>query len=415
MTHQNCRICGAEELVEILDLGFAPPSNALLSKEDLSTGEIHYPLVLLFCQECKLVQTRDFHSGEALFTPDYPYLSSTSTTWIKHSHDLVDSVTKEFNLDSNSLVAEIASNDGYLLERLAQRGITAYGIEPTRLAADISIRKGHQVYNCFLNLDTASKIKGEKGPADVVIANNVFAHVPDLRQFTKAAKLLLSENGVLIIEVQYLGILLEKSLFDTVYHEHYSYFTLTSLKYLLGDNNLGIFRVDKLDTHGGSIRIYAKNNTEHSQFEQVVGPYSQLEERANNLRYLLEFQSSVDMVKRNIKEFFSLQNQNGKRVGGLGAAAKGNTMLNFLKLSKDEIPYVFDSAPSKHGKFLPGSHIPIFSLESLNEYKDIDLLVVLPWNIAKELSSYVYSFQKIQRPIYRLLPKIEIVPIDTQI
>ena len=199
MTHQNCRSCGARELIEILDLGFAPQSNALLSKEDLSNGEIHYPLVLLFCQECKLVQTRNFHSGEALFTPDYPYLSSTSTTWIKHSHELVDSVIKEFHLDSNSLVAEIASNDGYLLERLAQRGIAAYGIEPTKLAADISIGKGHHVYNCFLNLDTAAQIKSEKGAADVVIANNVFAHVPELQTFTEAAKMLLSDNGILII------------------------------------------------------------------------------------------------------------------------------------------------------------------------------------------------------------------------
>jgi hypothetical protein len=407
LKHQNCRSCGATELVEILDLGFAPPSNALLKKEDLSKGEIHYPLVLLFCQGCKLVQTRDFHSGEALFTPDYPYLSSTSTTWIKHSHELVDSVIKEFSLNSNSLVAEIASNDGYLLERLAQQGIPAYGIEPTQLAADISIGKGHHVYKCFLNLDTASKIKSEKGAADVIIANNVFAHVPELRTFSEAAKFLLADDGILVIEVQYFGQLLEDTVFDTIYHEHYSYFSATSIRNLLDRYQLGIFKIELVPTHGGSIRVYAKNNTISASFEDHITPIVNLEAKATNLKDLLKFQKSVNVLERKIKEFFSTQKSAGNIVAGLGAAAKGNTLINFLRLGRSDIQCVFDSAPSKQGKFLPGSHIPIYPLSDIAKFIEIDLFVALPWNISQELAYSARSLVSRNTVIYQLLPEIK--------
>lgn len=407
MTHQNCRSCGAKELVEILDLGFAPPSNALLSKEDLSKGEIHYPLVLLFCQECKLVQTRDFHSGEALFTPDYPYLSSTSTTWIKHSHELVDSVIKEFHLDSNSLVAEIASNDGYLLERLAQQGIPAYGIEPTKLAADISIGKGHHVYNCFLNLDTASKIKSEKGAANVVIANNVFAHVPELRTFTEAAKSLLADDGILVIEVQYFGQLLKLSLFDTVYHEHYSYFTVTSMTNLLQSHGMGVFQVERVSTHGGSVRFYARNNSAPVIIEELVVDFLGTEQEASSLQGMVNFQGAVLETKKKIKTFIGNLKRNERKIAGSGAAAKASTLINFLKLGTDEISYLFDSAPSKHGKFIPGSHIPVYPTESIPSFTEIDIFIIFPWNISQELIKEI----KYQCPkdieIYQLLPDIK--------
>jgi len=407
LTHQNCRSCGAKDLIEILDLGFAPPSNALLSKEDLSKGEIHYPLVLLFCQECKLVQTRDFHSGEALFTPDYPYLSSTSTTWIKHSHELVDSVIKEFSLDRNSLVAEIASNDGYLLERLSQQGIPAYGIEPTKLAADISISRGHQVYNCFLNLGTASNIKREKGAASVVIANNVFAHVPELRDFTEAAKLLLSDDGVLVIEVQYFASLLENNLFDTIYHEHYSYFTITSLANLLKKVGLSISKVERIATHGGSIRVYARKYSDGSNSEGPLSSFLSLEEKIMSLDNLMNFQKSVNRAKTDIRTFFYQQLAQGKVNIGLGAPAKGNTLINFLGLDRGDITLVLDSAESKHGKFLPGSHIPIYPVE--RQYlTHADNLIILPWNLSDEFCSIVRNFQVAKDiPMYVLLPSIQ--------
>ena len=409
MITQLCRSCEAANLIEILNLGFAPPSNALLNKEDLHKGEIHYPLVLLFCEECKLVQTRDFHSGEALFTPDYPYLSSTSTTWIKHSNELVDRVIKEFNLDGNSLVAEIASNDGYLLERLSQQGIPAYGIEPTKLAADISISKGHHVYNCFLNLDTASRIKSDKGSANLIIANNVFAHVPELQTFTEAAKLLLADNGILIIEVQYFGQLLEQNLFDTIYHEHYSYFSATSIRNLLDRYQLGIFRMERIATHGGSIRVYARNNSIISNYETLIDPISDSEFKATNLEDLLRFQKSVNRLERKLRDFFFIQENAGKVVAGLGAPAKGNTLINFLRLSERDIRYVFDSAPSKQGKYLPGSHIPIHPLNDVDKFIDVDLFIALPWNISQELAYSARSILSRETLIYQLLPKIQLV------
>lgn len=390
-------------------MGFAPPSNALLSKEDLSKGEIHYPLVLLFCQECKLVQTRDFHTGEALFTPDYPYLSSTSTTWVKHSHELVDSIIKEFNLDNNSLVAEIASNDGYLLERLTQRGIPAYGVEPTKLAADISVDRGHHVYNCFLNLGTACHIKQEMGLADVVIANNVFAHVPELRDFTEAVKLLLSDDGVLVIEVQYFVTLFENNLFDTIYHEHYSYFTVTSLANLLKSVGLNIFKVQLISTHGGSIRVYARkissNQKVVSQFYSILS----LEERVVSLTQLMAFQESVNATKIKIRNFFAQQFSQGKFNVGLGAPAKGNTLINFVGLNQENIPFVLDSAESKQGKFLPGSHIPIYPVS--REYlTHADNLIILPWNLSEEFYSIIRDFQEVtDLPKYVLLPNIQMI------
>lgn len=409
MTLQLCRSCEAKELVQILDLGFAPPSNALLRKEDLSRGEIHYPLVLLFCQECKLVQTRDFHTGEALFTPDYPYLSSTSSTWIEHAYGLVDTIIREFNLDHNSLVAEIASNDGYLLERLVQRRIPSYGIEPTKLAADISSSKGHNVYNCFLNISTASQLRSEQGVADVVIANNVLAHVPSLREFTEAAKLLLGQNGILVVEVQYIGQLLKHTLFDTIYHEHYSYFSATSIRNLFDRYELGIFRIEMVPTHGGSIRVYAKNNSVTTNFGTQILSIIDLERNATNLKTLLDFQKSVYELERKVKLFFSNQKNRGKVVGGLGAAAKGNTLINSFRLGRDDIRYVFDSASSKHGKFLPGSHIPIHPMDKIDEFTDIDVFVAFPWNISKELAYLARSLLSRETLIYRLLPEIELI------
>jgi len=406
---QTCRSCRNSNLTKILDLGFTPPSNALLNKEDLLKGEIHYPLVLLFCEGCKLVQTQDFHAGEELFTPDYPYLSSTSSTWLKHSQLLVNRIVEDFNLDGNSLVAEVASNDGYLLESLINQGIPNYGIEPTRNPANISISKGHKVYCSFLNSETASRIKREQGPADVVIANNVFAHVPDLQDFTNATKSLLSHEGVLIVEVQNFAQLVKYNLFDTVYHEHYSYFTVTSLYNLLKQYGLGIFKVEFLSTHGGSIRVFARNNMIPTSLSELISKSLDHEYKATSLDELSAFQASVNKIKKKIKDFLYIQNSKGNIIAGLGAAAKGNTLINFLALSEDDIKFVFDSAPSKQGKYLPGSHIPIHPFSSISEFTEVSTFITLPWNISEELARQASLTQMVRRPIYRLLPKVELI------
>lgn len=406
MTSQDCRGCHGSNLVQILDLGFAPPSNSLLSREDLSKGEIHYPLVLLFCQDCKLVQTMDFHPSEALFTRDYPYLSSTSTSWIQHSHALVDRLIEEFQLDENSLVAEIASNDGYLLERLKQKSIPAYGVEPTEVAAEISIKKGHRVYNFFLNPESAAEIRKGQRAADVVIANNVFAHVPNLHDFTESVKLLLSNDGILVIEVQDFSQLFDSVLFDTIYHEHFSYFSLTSLNNFLSHHDLFIFRAEYLQTHGGSIRAYVrKRNGSNDSLASMVS-LSLKEKNATDLSLLMSLQDSVEQKKIKIRSFFHDQVSKSNNVIGIGAAAKGNTLINFVGLDKTDIRFVCDSATSKHGKFLPGSHLPIYPLDEsyLNEAQTI---VILPWNLSNELLDLVNRIRKQDDfEVYELLPKI---------
>lgn len=405
--NQNCRICGNSGLAQILDLGFSPPSNALLEREDLEKAEVHFPLVLLFCETCKLVQTKDFHTKERLFTSSYPYLSSTSSEWVKHAHDLVDRVIDELCLNHESFVIEIASNDGYLLDRLTQRGIRNCGIEPTKLAADISTAKGHRVYECFLTIETARLIRKEQGPADLVIANNVFAHVPELREFTEAAKILLSDEGILIIEVQYFGELFEKNYFDTVYHEHYSYFTIASLTHLLNGSGLAVTNIDHLGTHGGSIRVIAKKVLGDVVNSNALRPFHSFEEITSQLDVLMSFQKKVDLAKMRIRSFFSNQWNIGNSVAGLGAAAKGNTLINFVGLDTQDFRYVLDSAKSKQGKFLPGSHIPIFPLEF--EYlKQIDTLIILPWNLSSEFSDIVKSVRNDDEfSLYTLLPDIK--------
>lgn len=407
MNNQRCRSCGYENLKQILDLGFAPPSNALLNEDDLSKGEVHYPLVLLFCDLCKLVQTLDFHVGESLFTPNYPYLSSTSRTWVEHSYELVDSIVDEFKLGDTNLVVEVASNDGYLLERLVQRNIPCYGIEPTKLAADISLNKGHCVYNLFLNSDTASRIRDDKGTADIVIANNVFAHVPDLENFTKAIKTLMSENGVLIIEVQYFLPLFNDILFDTIYHEHYSYFTLTSISNLLQRHNFEIFKVAFLKTHGGSIRVYARNSATKFISTKYIEPFLFAETSVCNISSLNDFQDSVNKVKINLKRFFWECSIQEEVVVGLGAAAKGNTLINFLGLDSSDIKFVLDSAEPKQGKYLPGSHIPVYPLTE-KYLSQGDRVIILPWNISTEFHSYLReNHATLSMPLYILFPTIQ--------
>jgi len=404
---KKCRSCGFSNLAEILDLGFAPPSNSLLTIEDLSRGEVHYPLVLLFCDNCKLVQTADFHTDKELFTNSYPYLSSTSATWLAHTYALVDSLVEEFSLNGNSLVAEIASNDGYLLDRLVEVGIPNYGIEPTSIAFQISIAKGHDVRNCFLTIETAAKIREEKGVADVVIANNVFAHVPNLNDFTQAVSLLISDSGVLIIEVQYFPELLKNNLFDTIYHEHYSYFSFTALSNLLSRFHLKVFRVQFLSTHGGSIRVYASRKQIELGEEPLIESLLDLERNATDVDFLIQFQERVNGTMRQLKRFFANNYLEGKVVAGVGAAAKAATLLNSLNLGIEDVSVIFDSALSKQGKFLPGSHIPIVAFEKIKQYPEIDAFVIFPWNISNELIEAIKQFRTGDFEAYRLLPDIQ--------
>jgi SAM-dependent methyltransferase len=406
MTNPKCRSCGDLNLQTILDLGFSPPSNAMLNPEDLLQGETHYPLVLLFCDNCKLAQTRDFHKGNELFTPDYPYLSSTSASWVEHSKNLVQSLVTDFNLSSESLVAEIASNDGYLLQHLTNLKIPNYGIEPTGIAASISKKKGHTVYEMFLNIQNSHKIVKEQGTADIVIANNVFAHVPDLVEFTVAAKNLLKPLGTLIIEVQYFGGLFEQTLFDTIYHEHFSYFSVTSLSNLAIRNNLEIYRLDFIPTHGGSIRAYLRKARSNASGQYILEKHKNAESTLIDFTSLSTMQTKVEEKKMAILKFLIKAKEKKQSVVGYGAAAKGNTLLNYCGVSSDLLLFILDNASAKIGKLLPGSHIPVMHADKLTEINP-DLIIIFAWNIAEEIQAEIRSKVGSKAKIFTLMPEIK--------
>lgn len=400
----KCRSCGGLQVQQILDLDECPPSNALLTSKSITEIEVKIPLRLIFCNDCKLIQTEDFVTGEKLFTSQYPYLSSTSKSWLDHCEKLIDEIVVDFNLTISSKICEIASNDGYILQILKNKGLSGFGIEPTKIAAKISKNRGHKVYEKFLNEETVNEIVKIEGLSDIVIANNVFAHVSDLHQFTSSAKKLLKPSGILIIEVQYFGELYEKCAFDTIYHEHFSYFGITSIKNLLSLHQLYIFKIDFIGTHGGSIRVFCKqygNELDTQKMDRVL----KLENEITDIEYLNLLQSRVDEKKGQIFEFLSRLKLSGQIVFGYGAAAKANTMLNYCKINKNLIEKVIDNAPTKIGKYLPGSHIPIVSSSILNDAK-VDIIVILAWNLAEEISKELISTYRGRFRIFVLFPEL---------
>ena len=401
---QTCRSCAGINLQIILDLGVCPPSNALLASPADFEYEISYPLRLLFCLDCKLVQTLDFHRGRDLFTDDYPYLSSTSKSWLDHCSELVDQLSSEFALGPSSKVCEIASNDGYLLQFLEERSVPCFGIEPTHIPASISKSKGHSVYQTFLSLESVNEIIESEGLSDIVIGINVFAHVENLFDFTKAAVKLLKPSGVLVVEIQYFADLVKNHLFDTVYHEHFSYFGVVSISNLLSQFGLNIFRIDRIPTHGGSIRVFASSQCRDSKFE-VLNYYQKYETHITQLNKLETFQTEVNQIRRNVQKFFyEMKNYDGRFVA-YGAAAKGNTLLNFCEIGPDVIEFVVDNAESKIGKYLPGSHIPIRSVSALSSVSSRNL-VILPWNIIDEIGPSITKRFNNKFNIFTLLPRI---------
>lgn len=404
----HCRSCQSANLHQILDLGFSPPSNSLLEPADLFCNENYFPLVLVVCEVCSLVQTLDFHQSSDLFTPDYPYLSSTSKTWLQHCESLIHTLREEYGLNSEKLVAEVASNDGYLLQHLQTLGIPNYGIEPTEKAARISLSKGHTVYQEFLDINSATRIVSQRGTADFVIANNVFAHVPNLKEFSLAVRALLKPKGILVIEIQYFGILLKEALFDTVYHEHYSYFTVASLTNLLKSVGLAVFRVDEIQTHGGSIRVYARNHSECNDSPLLSSDLLQMEQISNSIPRLSDLQLRVSQKRDRVREFFLNSKSKGRTLIGVGAAAKGISLLNYCGITKEDLPYVLDSAQTKQGKLLPGVHSSVIPFDS-SLIRDNNDFVILPWNIASELVGILQQSYNNKSKIYRLMPEIELL------
>jgi SAM-dependent methyltransferase len=381
-----CRACRAPLSQVFLDLGAAPPSNAYLSPEALRAPEVHYPLRVFVCSACRLVQTEDFVGADALFAADYAYFSSTSQSWLAHAARYAAMVARRLALGPGSLVVELASNDGYLLRNFVAAGIPCLGVEPTASTAAAAEALGIPVLREFFGAALAARMVADGQAADLVIGNNVYAHVPDIVDFTAGIAALLRPEGVVTLEFPHLMRLVEHGQFDTVYHEHFSYLSLLVVERLFAGAGLRVFDVEELPTHGGSLRVWGcRAAAGHAEVPRLAA--LRAEERARGMdgdAYYAGFQARAERIKDDLLRFLLAARDGGRRVAGYGAAAKGNTLLNFAGVRRDLLPYVCDAAPSKQGRYLPGSRIPVLPPAALIDDAP-DHVLILPWNIADEV------------------------------
>lgn len=371
-----------------VDLGFAPPSNAYLRPEDLSCPETHYPLRVNVCDECWLVQTEDYARAEELFSADYAYFSSTSSSWLDHATRYAHMAIERLQLGIDSLVIEIASNDGYLLKNFKAAGIPCLGIEPTASTATAAEALGLPVRREFFGESLGRQLATEGRQADLIVGNNVYAHVPDINDFTHGLAAALKPEGTVTLEFPHLMPLIERTQFDTIYHEHFSYLSLTTVNRIFTMAGLRIWDVEELPTHGGSLRIFGCRTAAPIAATDRVGELLTREDQFGLTRpeTYAAFQPRVDRLKDDLLAYLIEQKRTGQHVAAYGAAAKGNTLLNYAGVRSDLLPYVCDAAVSKQGKFMPGSHIPIRSPEALRENPP-DNLIILPWNIVQEVQN----------------------------
>lgn len=381
----KCRHCENNLDHTFLDLGFAPPSNSYLTKFDLSKPEKYYPLRVKVCDECWLVQTEDYAKADELFDSNYAYFSSTSSSWLEHAAEYSRRIIDRLGLSSDSLVVEVASNDGYLLKNFLAAGIPCVGIEPTASTANASQKLGIHVIREFFTENLAKELHHNL-KADLIIGNNVYAHVPDLNDFTRGLKIILKDDGVVTLEFPHLMQLIKNIQFDTIYHEHFSYLSLYTVSRIFKKFGLRVFDVEQLSTHGGSLRVYGCHDQSARESLPSVSDLlkQEFEYGLQSLKLYENFQGKVDLIKNNLLEFLVNQKKAGKSVAAYGAAAKGNTLLNYSGVKPDLIDYVCDAAMSKQEHFMPGSHIPIKHPSYLEQHK-VDYLLILPWNIASEI------------------------------
>ena len=382
MTHQ-CRHCGSPLKHQVIDLGHQPPSNSYLSSEQLSKPERTFPLQVFVCDQCWLVQLPAHAAADELFTHDYAYFSSTSTSWCDHAERFVTAACQRLRLGSSSHVVELASNDGYLLQFVQRLGISCLGIEPTRATAEVARSKGIQTLERFFGLELAHELQ----KADLVVANNVLAHVPDINDFLAGISALLKPSGMASIEFPHLLRLLQYNQFDTIYHEHYSYLSLQVVERIARVAGLSLVDVEELPTHGGSLRIWLAPHASARQPSAAVAFVRSMEEAAGleTLQAWVDFQSRAVSAKNSLLRYLLAENEANRKVFAYGAAAKGNTLLNYAGVKSDLVSAVADRAPSKQGKYLPGSHIPVISPEYLSDLQPNSLLV-LPWNLIDEVA-----------------------------
>lgn len=403
----NCRHCNSPLSHTFLDLGFAPPSNAYLSSEDLNKPEIYYPLKLKVCSNCWLVQTVDYTQANKLFSADYAYFSSVSSGWLKHARQYCNNITKRLGLNNNSFVIEVASNDGYLLKNFLDAHIPCLGIEPTESTAKAARTLGIPVIQEFFSQSLAEQLVSEGQEADLIIGNNVFAHVPDINNFTVGLKTLLKQKGTITLEFPHLMRLIEHKQFDTVYHEHFSYLSLHTARKIFSEAGLRVFDAEELPTHGGSLRIYGCHSNDDRTDTPAVQTIltEEIQSGLQSLQTYLGFQQHVDILKNDLLRFLLEQKNDNKKVAAYGAAAKGNTLLNYAGIKPDLLPIVVDAAESKQGKYMPGSHIPIQKPAALNKIKP-DTVIILPWNIAEEVISKHQYIREWGGQFYIAIPRM---------
>jgi len=384
----KCRFCNTELEHVFIDLINSPASNSFLTKEQLNEPETYYPLKVYTCSNCFLVQVDEYKKSDAIFNSEYVYYSSFSTSWLAHAKKYVDIMTDRFNLNNNSQVIEIASNDGYLLQYFKEKNIPVLGIEPTGNTAKVAEEKGIESVVEFFGVRLAETLVGKEIQADLLLGNNVLAHVPDINDFVGGMKIILKSTGIITMEFPHLMQLVQNNQFDTIYHEHFSYLSFHTVKKIFEAHDLEMFDVDELSTHGGSLRIYAKHKEDATKtISENVSALLKKEEKNGllNLDYYNNFQQKALKVKLDFTSFLIEQKKAGKKVAAYGAAAKGNTLLNYCGIKNDLIDFVVDANPYKQNKWLPASHIPVVNEEHLKRARP-DYIIIFPWNLKEEIT-----------------------------
>jgi len=406
----KCRFCKHELNEEFVDLASSPPSNSFLTKEQLSEMEPYFPLLIYVCNNCWLVQIDEHKNAQEIFSEDYLYFSSYSKSWFEHAKKYVCLMEERLKLDDSSLVVEIASNDGYLLQYVKELSIQCLGIEPTLGTAKVAIEKGIPTINEFFGEKLAHKLANQGKKADLLLGNNVLAHVPDLNDFVKGLNILLKEDGVVTMEFPHLMKLVEEIQFDTIYHEHFSYLSLSTVQKVFKAQGLRLFDVEKLPTHGGSLRIFATHEMNERWINtEALNHLLQKESDEGMLQsnYYKSFQPKVNLVKNELLEFLIKEKKECKRVVAYGAAAKGNTFLNYAGIKSDLIEFVVDASPYKQGKYLPGSHIPVVHEKQIRKHKP-NYVLILPWNITNEIMNQLSYIREWSGKFVVAIPKLNI-------
>ena len=412
MASGSCRSCGAPLELLFVDLGMSPLCESYLRADELDRMEPFYPLRVLVCGTCWLVQLGEYVRAESIFG-DYAYFSSYSDSWLAHAKAYVDMMTDRFALGTKSRVVELASNDGYLLQYFVAKGIPSLGVEPAANVARVAVEKGVPTVVKFFGRKSAGEILAEGGPADVIVGNNVLAQVPDLNDFVGGIKVLLAPRGVVTMEFPHLMRLIEGNQFDTIYHEHFSYFSWIATHRVFAMNGLTLFDVEELPSHGGSLRIFARHEEDTDAAKAVTARARELEarERASGLArpaYYAAFAEKVVATKRRLLDFLIDAKRRGKSIAGYGAPGKGNTLLNYCGIRTDFLDYTVDRSPHKQGKFLPGTHIPIFGPEKIAETKP-DYVMIVPWNLQKEIAMQLAYVSEWGGRLFVPIPEVKVL------